>query len=336
MRRKPSSSIPWGTIGLWYAASALSGVTSKQILEEMTCPFLLSACQFTIAYMCHSVVARRTRRSELNDPVETTNSYRVLVLSAWTFSLGMNCFNSGFSIMHVSINETLRALEPFVVVLLVACTFARDRRLSRNRLISMLPIALGVYLSAISNKAFSFPGLAVTMLANVFITLRAALIKRIESFIPADVIFSSTLYYAMQLQWLLAGVSIVHGGLHRRFDFNTKEILFAHVNGIFFYVHHRCSYIVLTTTDLLKHGIANAMRRVSTILFSVSYFAVPLHPTNACGMAIACVGAWFHSYALQHELHPSHTHPTNASNTTSDNKSSESSTKHSKSKNLVV
>ncbi|RHY86684.1 hypothetical protein DYB37_010962 [Aphanomyces astaci] len=70
----------------------------------------------------------------------------------------------------------------------------------RLRLLALVPIVTGVYLSAISNGAFSIVGMIITMVANIAFPLRAALVKRLQPFMSLHVMFYSTLYYAMLLQ----------------------------------------------------------------------------------------------------------------------------------------
>ncbi|ETV71584.1 hypothetical protein, variant 2 [Aphanomyces astaci] len=135
-----------------------------------------------------------------------SSSLHVSSLSLSDVMHGVCSFNAGFWAMHVSINETLRALEPLVSVVL-ASTCLRDPQLSRLRLLALVPIVTGVYLSAISNGAFSIVGMIITMVANIAFPLRAALVKRLQPFMSLHVMFYSTLYYAMLLQ-LACGASL--------------------------------------------------------------------------------------------------------------------------------
>ncbi|KAF0688935.1 Aste57867_19539 [Aphanomyces stellatus] len=313
-------------IATWFASSGLNGVTSKQILVEVSCPFTLSACQLTIAFGCHACCTLLTEPIAVFQRKQNPRVHSLLVLSAVCFAVGITCFNGGFSVMHVSINETLRALEPLVSVFF-ASTCLRDpllRLLSRYRLVALVPIVTGVYLSAISNAAFNMRGLMLAMLANLVFPVRSALVKRIQLVVPLDVMFHSTLYYAMlvqvrrpvhddlmtrsfSFQWILAFLSIVDGRLHRpRPAFALHEAAFVTCNGVFFYLYHYCSFLVLTKTDMVSHAVANAVRRVSTILFSVWFFDMSLHPTNALGMAVACGGALAYARALHIERQKSH------------------------------
>ncbi|ETV71583.1 hypothetical protein, variant 1 [Aphanomyces astaci] len=233
-----------------------------------------------------------------------SSSLHVSSLSLSDVMHGVCSFNAGFWAMHVSINETLRALEPLVSVVL-ASTCLRDPQLSRLRLLALVPIVTGVYLSAISNGAFSIVGMIITMVANIAFPLRAALVKRLQPFMSLHVMFYSTLYYAMLLQWLLAGLWSIFGSQPASSrsitSANFKELVFALVNGAFFYLYHWCSFVVLSSTDMVSHAVWNALRRVTTILFSVWYFGLALHRMNALGMVVACTGALVYAKTLRWE-----------------------------------
>ncbi|ETV97475.1 hypothetical protein, variant 1 [Aphanomyces invadans] len=230
----------------WCASSALSGVTSKQILQEYPHAFILSAWQFTVAFACHAWYTALYHPTAIFQRSENPRAHMWLVLSAFVYSVGVCSFNAGFWAMHVSINETMRALEPLVSVTLAA-TFLRDPQLSRLRLGALIPIVAGVYLSAMSNAAFSIAGMAIAMLANISFPLRSALVKRIQPFMPLHVMFYSTLYYAMLLQWVLAGLWSVFGNdpaaSRAVASANFKEFLFSVFNGVFFYLYHWCGML---------------------------------------------------------------------------------------------
>ncbi|OQR86036.1 plastid phosphate/phosphoenolpyruvate translocator1 [Achlya hypogyna] len=284
----------------WVVCSMLCGVTSKQLLSGLPCPYTLTAAQMTVAYACH-MGYERWRRQPVAPGVTLSDATQLTLLcSALAFSIGISCLNGGFGLMHVSISETLRALEPLITVFMATTCLSNEAQVSRLRMLALLPIICGVGLSAKHNAAFHFLGFAMVMVANVVFPIRSLLVKQLQRTLPLDYIFSMTLGYGMLFQWLGMGVSWAFGGPLGGL-FNAKQALLSLANGCAFYAYHIASYSVLHQTDMTTHAVVNALRRVLTILFSVYCFQVPLALGNALGMVIACAGALMYAYALRQE-----------------------------------
>ncbi|EQC39549.1 hypothetical protein SDRG_02985 [Saprolegnia diclina VS20] len=285
------------SVAAWLVGSVLCGVTSKQILSEIHCPYTLSALQMTLAYICHALWAapRRSPETVLSESQEIS-----LLFAALAFAIGVSCLNGGFELMHVSISETLRALEPLWTVSLAMTRLRRDAPVSRLRLVALGPIVLGVGLSAYHNASFRILGLAMVMVANIVFPIRSLLVKQLQRALPLEHIFAATLLYGMLFQWLGATVSLAFGGV-RWIELQPKHVLVGLLNGVSFYTYHRASYSVLVATDMTTHAVVNAFRRVLTILFSFAYFGVPLAPGNALGMVVAGAGALLYARALRQE-----------------------------------
>ncbi|OQR81656.1 hypothetical protein THRCLA_11531 [Thraustotheca clavata] len=300
MHRNDERKAIYGLIAAWLMSSMLCSVMSKQILDDMSCPFTLSAAQMTVAFICHSIYKRWYKVVEMEVFLAEANEYLVL-FAALAFAIGNACFNGGFGWMHVSISETLRALETLLAVGFASLSLPREERLSKTRMLALIPIVLGVILSARNNSAFHLFGMSMVMVANIAFPLQSLFVKMLQRTITLDKVFDMTLYYGMIFQWVGAGVSHASGGT-QNLHLNAKKILFGIINGLFFYISLKCSFSVLHATNTTTHAIINAARRVMTILFSVYYFNVALAMWNGIGMLVACAGAIWYAYAHEKEL----------------------------------
>ena len=107
----------WGYILIWHVASGLNGVSSKEILNEIQCPFTLSAMQLSVAYFIHWIVQIYLGSDVEQQKTTFSRDEKIgLNVAGLLLAIGITCVNGGFRAMHVSINETLCALETLVVV----------------------------------------------------------------------------------------------------------------------------------------------------------------------------------------------------------------------------
>lgn len=71
----------------------------------------------------------------------------------------------------------------------------------------------------------------------------------------------------------------------------------AMLNGVTYVLYNQTSFYVLSRTRMVTHGVANAFRRVITILASVWYFGNPINGINAFGIALAVSGVVLYAKA---------------------------------------
>ena len=103
----------------WYISSALCNASTKILLQTLPIPYSVSILQFFLAYQWSNVVWKWTSNPKLNIAVDQR---KMLFLMSISYTIGFILVNTGFHLMHVSINETLRAAEPLFSVLLMTCS----------------------------------------------------------------------------------------------------------------------------------------------------------------------------------------------------------------------
>lgn len=187
-------------IFLWYLSSALCNSTSKHLLLEFEIPYLLSSVQFVLAYVCSLVMRKYFKGSGFPPTPKSEEQQTWLYQVAICFALGFTLVNTGLHVMHVSINETLRAGEPVVSVLL-AVVWLKEAHISRTLVFTLIPIVCGIALSSYSNADFKFQGLALMFGANLAFSYRSILVKRLR--LKYDMTASDILLYSLRYGSLL-------------------------------------------------------------------------------------------------------------------------------------
>ena len=171
-------------IALWYTSSAVCNSTGKQLLQQIELPYVLSTAQFLCSFVLSSLYRIYLRRkkpvpSDSTKGFDTDEQQQWVRLAAISFTLGFTFVNTGVHVMHVSINETLRAGEPVFSVFL-ATIVLKETRVSRCRSLTLVPIVSGIALSSYSNANFRFVGFLLMVAANFAFSFRSIFVKRLR------------------------------------------------------------------------------------------------------------------------------------------------------------
>jgi hypothetical protein len=73
------------------------------------------------------------------------------------------------------------------------------------------------------------------------------------------------------------------------------------LGGGFHFVYNLYSFKVLKAVSPLTHGLANVMKRITTIVYSIIYFRTPLSFSNTMGIVISNIGVLLFGYYQKKE-----------------------------------
>jgi drug/metabolite transporter (DMT)-like permease len=107
-------------------------------------------------------------------------SNKTLLLLAVVNALGFSCISTGFTLMAVSLAETLRAAEPIfsLVLSFFILSGSSEGSVSLNRMLALIPVMLGTALASAGSGEFSLAGVAAIAVANLCFSSRSVLTKR--------------------------------------------------------------------------------------------------------------------------------------------------------------
>uniref|UniRef100_A0A7S2RAY4 Sugar phosphate transporter domain-containing protein n=1 Tax=Mucochytrium quahogii TaxID=96639 RepID=A0A7S2RAY4_9STRA len=308
-------------IVLWYVSSAIANTTSRKLLTQTPLPVLLTLLQFVAATIVGFLILHVFKfRSYAPVPKAARKPMAKLI---FVYSMGFLFVNAGYVLVNVSLAETLRATEPLITVIL-AVIFLKSEPVSRMEMLCMAPIVLGGALSSFGDSSFSALGFAFVCVSNLSFSLRSMYTKKLREVYTGDafnVFFHVSLVGTIAFFALLLFVELVGMGLFKSgypgynpqyfmkdmyiFATNVNEMLLcAGINGLAYATYNQTSFYILSRVRMVSHGVANAFRRVVTILFSVWYFGNHINTINGFGIALAIIGVVLYAKAKDNKFTP--------------------------------
>eukprot|EP00924_Labyrinthula_sp_SR-Ha-C_P002997 maker-scaffold_58-snap-gene-0.25-mRNA-1 protein AED:0.06 eAED:0.08 QI:0/0.5/0.66/1/1/1/3/64/314 len=303
-----------------YTASAVANTTSRSFLNGFPMPLFLTTTQFLTAFLFLGVFLQV--KGEIPAQPQNKKLNKLLLKLSFVYTLGFLFVNSGYLLVNVSLAETLRSTEPLISVFL-AKFYLSEAKINNLIIFSMIPIAVGGALSSAGDSSFSLIALLCVMISNMSFSLRSLITKQVKAHqknmnlvYPDKTHFE---YNAFQLFYLVSKIGLVSllfvmmlkevlsilTGFNELsvsediVDINPDDVRLIITNGVAYFLYNQMSFYVLSKVSLVSHAVANAFRRVVTIIFSVWYFGNYINQINALGITLAIVGVLLYSYAKE-------------------------------------
>mmetsp|Transcript_13669 Transcript_13669/g.26417 ORF Transcript_13669/g.26417 Transcript_13669/m.26417 type:complete len:343 (-) Transcript_13669:362-1390(-) len=309
------------SILIWYSSSAVANTTARKLLTAVPMPVLLTLSQFVTATIFGFVSLQILKLKPIREvPAEAREPLLKLTV---VYTLGFLFVNAGYVVVNVSLAETLRSAEPLVTVVL-ALFFLKSEPVSKLEMYSMAPIVLGGALSSLGDSSFSGLGLLFVCISNLSFSLRSMYTKKLKQVYDGDafnvfyrvssmgMVLLVTLLVVLEVLGTVAEFFWVveenlssapkvqhHYTVRSNLDMlvNANMFKLAILNGVTYVIYNQTSFYVLSRVRMVTHGVANAFRRVVTILFSVWYFGNHVSTINAFGITLAIAGVVLYAKA---------------------------------------
>eukprot|EP00981_Chlorochromonas_danica_P002482 scaffold474_cov169-Ochromonas_danica.AAC.17 len=183
----------------WYGCAVITITTSKEIINFLHFPFLLSTIQFLFA----SILSRGYLQLSTSFIVPPSNVVWLVRQIACFYTLGFILTNSAFSIVSAAFAETIKSSEPISTVLIGMVFFSEG--VSLRTYLTLLPITLGIAISCYNNDSFHLLGFILAAASNICFSSRAVLTKKMNLSYP-----DSLDEYPSHLSWKgrLSGCSL--------------------------------------------------------------------------------------------------------------------------------
>jgi solute carrier family 35 protein E1 len=322
-------------VSVWYVTAVITITSTKEIMNRLKFPFLLSSVQFIFASALSGLYLYF---SKTYVSIPSSLSLLIFQISA-SYTFGFILTNSAFSIgklpsyccldnlmydviaVTAAFAETIKSSEPISTVLIGLLFF--NEGVSTRTYLTLIPICIGVGISCYNNDAFNAVGFALAAMSNICFSTRAVLAKKINISYP-DSIDDINLFSSISLDglvFLLPFTAIFEGRSILSYYHQSTAIQYENpeghqsnittllelllINGLMFATYNLVSYLVLRRTDLITHSVLNAFRRVFIILFTSFYFNHVLSSFNCLGITVAVIGVLMFGYFRSHDRHKS-------------------------------
>ena len=285
---------------VWFSSSIISTLVNKLLMKAFPYPVTISA-----VHMCSSVVVDYiiiSSRGMSVAPFRSDVFFNALPVAA-TINFGKTLTYVSYGLVPPSLTHTAKASSPLFSVILTKLMF--NRWPNTPTAVSLLPLSIGVILSAISELDLVIVGFLAAVAAALANVLNSIYTKRALNHIstPDPLIFH--MYTSATATVMLApyvifkdAVDMSRSSTIQPHDGATSSVAMQLllISLALHYLQNISSIYFLSHVTVLTHQVAQSLKRLFIIASSVVYFNTPTTPLNIFGMAIALAG--FFAYSL--------------------------------------
>eukprot|EP00469_Lotharella_globosa_P018280 CAMPEP_0167811174 /NCGR_PEP_ID=MMETSP0112_2-20121227/518_1 /TAXON_ID=91324 /ORGANISM="Lotharella globosa, Strain CCCM811" /LENGTH=434 /DNA_ID=CAMNT_0007709849 /DNA_START=63 /DNA_END=1368 /DNA_ORIENTATION=- len=220
-------------------------------------------------------------------------------------TLTMGRFLTYFSYQTVaaSLTHTVKASSPVFTVALLFLFYGKCQPMWT--LLSLIPIILGVILSAVTEMEIKADGFAAAVAAGLISTVQALYAKSSlkNSHHPMVFHMCSCLWAALLLipsSLVLEGqpmelIDTIHDLSDQKGQASINKVLFA--SFVCYWGQNLTSILVLSQMHVLSHQVANVSRRFALIISTMVYFGNAITVSKMIGILMALSGFFWFSFS---------------------------------------
>jgi len=298
-------------LAMWYSSSIITSLTTKTILSHFPFPITLALVQQAVAAVLSYISWRWERGAD--PPAASRDRASIVTPIAGVMVLSLVSYRWSMLSVSVSFTHTIKTLGPMFTIF-----FSRlllSERMSLTRLLSVLPVVLGVAITTSTEVEFALVGFCCAMSSTVCQALQSVLSKQAlaDGRVSKPELFCVAALYALLLllplfalleAWRLPSVSS-EAWRH------TGHFLM--VNGLASFANQYTGLSVLhAMASPLSHALANVMKRAAVISMAFVYAQRPVTPLHLFGVALSVFGtllyqqldSWYPSTEAGYELVP--------------------------------
>jgi len=291
--------------GLWYLFNVIFNVLNKSTLNLWAFPWTLSLVQLGVGSSYCALLWILNLRKR---PNVTWGLLRAMVLPVLGHLAGHVLTCVSFSHVAISFAHIVKSAEPAFGA--VGAALATGEVYPLGVYASLIPVIVGVALSAVSELTFTWWGFVTAMLSNVAFAARNIFTKitmkdyKKDETLTAQNMYGLTSIMAFLFELPMAMIadrgipSLTATRLASTAPSTVLTYLVA--SACFYHLYNETSYLALAEVSPITFSVANTFKRVIIIVSAVFVFKTKILPLNAVGMAIAIVGAFL--YSLSKEL----------------------------------
>ncbi|KZP22201.1 TPT-domain-containing protein [Athelia psychrophila] len=304
-------------LALYFTLNLCLTLFNKALLLRFPFPYTLTA----LHALCGSIGGYMLLENGFFTPARITGKEEV-VLAAFSILYSVNIVVSNVSLQLVTVpfHQVVRAATPIFTIALSASLLGSMS--SSGKLISMVPVIVGVALATYGDYYFTTWGLLLTLLGTFLAALKTVFTNVIQSptLTPLSRIASrspsSPLSFLLPPRLNLHSLDLItrmaplafiqcifyaylSGELERVRHLSAHEMTVAKagallVNGCLAFALNVVSFSACSRVGAVGMSVAGNVKQVLTILSAVGIFDLTITKTNAWGITLTLVGgAWY-------------------------------------------
>ncbi|XP_065190748.1 uncharacterized protein LOC135821674 [Sycon ciliatum] len=286
----------------WFIFSALSSIYIKRTINILPAVAKLTLLEFAVGAVMtwlYLVLLRREIRV-------TPTIIKSFVPVSIAYALGHILTNYSFGATSLAFAHTVKALEPFVAVILQRI-LGDSAAHSKLMYLSFIPISAGIGLASTGSMKFTWRGFFLAMASNLCFGTRNVLSKKTSTSSGVDVIDCFLILsilgtvYTIPL-WLLC--EYLYGDwMNTQIQDMSPEsavdfLLSAGIGVVAHWIYNQASFNFLFLTSPITHSVANAARRLFLIVAALLYFSHSVSGRAGMGVSLTLCGIMVYSYAV--------------------------------------
>ncbi|KAI8918474.1 triose-phosphate transporter family-domain-containing protein [Powellomyces hirtus] len=286
---------------LWYASSALTNTTGKQILNQFKYPVTLTYVQFGfVAALSLLASAGNLVSSRIKRP--TWEIVKVVWPMAG-FQIAGHVFSS-LAIVRVPVSfaHTIKALSPLFTVVLYRLYYGLIY--APKVYLSLLPLTFGVMLVCLSEIKFNTVGFLCALTSTLIFVVQNMFTKNLFHK-PLALDKMNLLFYSSGLAFIGMAPLWAYSDAKALFSFSPLEVeaqlhqlfVLLLLNGLSHFFQNVLAFHLLSLVSPVTYSVASLIKRIIVICASIVWFGQAVDARQGLGITLTFFGLWVYQGA---------------------------------------
>ncbi|KAG1870700.1 triose-phosphate transporter family-domain-containing protein [Suillus subalutaceus] len=235
------------------------------------------------------------------------------------YTINIAISNVSLHMVTVSFHQVIRAATPIFIILL--STFLFGTRCSNHKMVSLIPVMVGVGFATYGDYSYTTSGLILTVLGTVLVAIKTVYTSILQS-TPSSISSQPRINFVvpprlklhpLDLLTRMAPLAFVQcvflayltGELSRVHTWSLEEMTpvkaaLLGVNGLIAFGLNIVSFTANRVAGPLSMTVAANVKQVLSVFCAVILFKITITPTNALGILLTIIGGmWYAAVEYQ-------------------------------------